>query len=76
MLTSLILLLAIAASTNKILNFLLNSIKIYIYVKEISTIYTFALNFLSLKAFNNTDTELKLIAPAAIIGFNNGPPNT
>jgi hypothetical protein len=35
----------------------------------------YALKFLSLSAFVNTDTELKLIAAAAIIGFNNGPPN-
>jgi hypothetical protein len=30
--------------------------------------------FLSLKAFQTTDTELKLIAAAAIIGLSNGPP--
>ena len=32
------------------------------------------LNFFSLNAFKSTDTELKLMAAAAIIGFNNGPP--
>jgi len=32
------------------------------------------LNPFNLIAFNNTETELKLIAAAAIIGFNNGPP--
>ena len=37
--------------------------------------YLSALNLLSLNAFNKTDTELKLMAAAAIIGFNNGPPN-
>jgi len=31
------------------------------------------LKFFSLRAFNNTETELKLIASAAIIGFSNGP---
>ena len=34
------------------------------------------MKFLSLSAFDTTETELKLIAAAAIIGFNKGPPNT
>lgn len=33
------------------------------------------LNRFNRKAFSKTDTELKVIAAAAIIGFNNGPPN-
>ena len=37
--------------------------------------YLTGLNPFSLNAFNNTDTELKLIAAAAIIGLNNGPSN-
>ena len=32
------------------------------------------LNFFSLNAFANTDTELRLIAAAAIIGLSRGPP--
>jgi len=38
-------------------------------------VYLKGLNLFNLKAFNTTETELKLIAAAAIIGFNNGPPN-
>jgi hypothetical protein len=33
------------------------------------------LNPFNRSAFNSTDTELKLMAAPAIIGFNNGPPN-
>ena len=36
--------------------------------------YASALKFLSLSAFERTDTELKLIAAAAIIGLRSGPP--
>lgn len=37
--------------------------------------YLYALKFFNLNALLTTDTELKLIAAAAIIGFNKGPPN-
>ena len=33
------------------------------------------LNLFKRSAFNNTDTELKLIAAAAMTGLNKGPPN-
>src|SRR5699024_74054 len=41
----------------------------------IPSLTTEGLNLLSLAAFKTTDTELKLIAAAANIGFNKGPPN-
>jgi hypothetical protein len=34
-----------------------------------------AFKLFNLKEFINMDTELKAMAPAAIIGFNLGPPN-
>jgi len=45
----------------------------YLYLIFIT--YLAGLNLFNLKAFNNTDTELKLIAVAAIIGFKSGLPN-
>ena len=53
----------------------LNSLKgVYSLIHNSSFIIHNYLNFFSLNAFKSTDTELKLMAAAAIIGFNNGPP--
>ena len=41
---------------------------------ELAPPFIYALNLFNLKALSNTDTELKLMAAPAIIGFNNGPP--
>jgi hypothetical protein len=43
-------------------------------VNHILIFYLTGLNLFSLNAFNRTNTELKLIAADAIIGFKSGPP--